>query len=54
MSITVYVPNDSGAVAMGADQVAAAISKQAQNRGLKLISCATALAACTGWNQWLK
>lgn len=34
MSITVYVPNDSCAVSMGADQVAAAISKQAQQRGL--------------------
>jgi formate dehydrogenase iron-sulfur subunit len=36
MSITVYVPSDSCAVAMGADQVAAAISKQAQNRGLEV------------------
>lgn len=34
MSITVYVPGDSGAVSMGADQVAEAISKQAQQRGL--------------------
>ncbi len=36
MSITVYIPNDSCAVSMGADQVAAAISKQAQNRGLEV------------------
>jgi len=36
MSITVYVPGDSGAVSMGADQVAEAISKQAQQRGLSV------------------
>lgn len=32
MSITVYVPCDSGAVSLGADRVAAAISQQAQQR----------------------
>lgn len=36
MSITVYVPCDSGAISLGADRVAAAISQQAQQRGLDI------------------
>jgi formate dehydrogenase iron-sulfur subunit len=36
MSIKVYVPRDSGAVALGADEVAAAITLQAAQRGLDL------------------
>ncbi len=36
MSITVYVPCDSGAVSLGADQVAAAMAQQALARGLDI------------------
>ncbi|MDD5275984.1 MAG: NADH-ubiquinone oxidoreductase-F iron-sulfur binding region domain-containing protein [Methylovulum sp.] len=36
MSITVYVPCDSGAISLGADRVAAAISQQAMQRGLDI------------------
>jgi len=34
MSAIIYVPRDSGAVAVGADEVAAAIASEAQRRGL--------------------
>ena len=36
MSITVYVPCDSGAISLGADSVATAIQQQAQQRGLEI------------------
>ncbi len=36
MSITVYVPCDSGAIALGADRIAAAIAQQAEQRGLAI------------------
>jgi formate dehydrogenase iron-sulfur subunit len=34
MSAVIYVPRDSGAVAVGADEVAAAISREAARRGV--------------------
>ncbi len=36
MSITVYVPCDSGAISLGADRIAATIAQQAQQRGLEI------------------
>ncbi|MDE1942800.1 MAG: NADH-quinone oxidoreductase subunit NuoF [Betaproteobacteria bacterium] len=36
MSITVYVPRDSAALAVGADEVAAALQEQAAKRGAKI------------------
>lgn len=36
MTVTVYVPNDSGALALGAGRIAAAIDKEAQKRGLDI------------------
>jgi formate dehydrogenase iron-sulfur subunit len=36
MSITIYVPCDSGAVALGADRVAKAIAEQAGQRGVEI------------------
>ena len=36
MSITLYVPCDSSAVSLGADRVAAAIAKEAQQRGIAI------------------
>ncbi|MDE1990598.1 MAG: NADH-quinone oxidoreductase subunit NuoF [Betaproteobacteria bacterium] len=36
MSITVYVPRDSAALAVGADEVAAALQEQAARRGAKI------------------
>ncbi len=36
MSITVYVPCDSGAISLGADRIAATIALQAQQRGLDI------------------
>ena len=34
MSYTVYIPGDAGAVALGADRVAAALQKEAEQRGI--------------------
>src|ERR1700709_2345 len=34
--ITIYVPRDSGALALGADETAAAIVAEAQRRGLEI------------------
>ena len=36
MSITVYVPCDSSAVSLGADRIAAAITLEAQSRGIAI------------------
>ena len=36
MSVTVYVPQDSGALSMGANAVAAAIEKEATARGVQI------------------
>ena len=36
MSIKIYVPRDSAALAVGADEVAAALVHQAQQRGVKI------------------
>ena len=36
MSVTIYVPGDSGAVACGADRVAAAITREAASRGVEI------------------
>jgi formate dehydrogenase iron-sulfur subunit len=36
MSITIYIPCDSSAISLGADRVAAAVAREAENRGLEV------------------
>jgi len=54
MSITIYVPCDSSAVSLGADRVAAAITKEAEKRGIAIELIVMVQEACSGWNRWLK
>ena len=41
MTVTVYVPRDAAALALGADAVAAAVATQAKARGADVIAVAT-------------
>jgi formate dehydrogenase iron-sulfur subunit len=54
MSIKVYVPRDSAALAAGADEVAAPLRREARKRGIGLSWCATVRAACSGSSPWSK
>jgi formate dehydrogenase iron-sulfur subunit len=51
-TVTVYVPRDSAATSVGADQVAAAIAWRPQGARSASNSCATARAACCGSSRW--
>ncbi len=53
MTVTIYIPRDSVALALGADEVAAELARQARAaRRRTFTSCATARAAWPGWSRW--
>ena len=53
MSVTIYIPRDSGALALGADKVAKAIEAEiASARRSTSRSSATARAAPISWSRW--
>ncbi len=50
VGMKVWLPLDSAAVALGADEVADALLAEAQARGVPLTLVRTAAAAWSGWN----
>ncbi len=51
MSTRIFVPRDSAALALGADDVAQAIRNEATRRSRRAPWCAMARAGCCGWSR---
>jgi formate dehydrogenase iron-sulfur subunit len=54
MTVTIFVPRDSTALALGANETAAPSPKKQKRAASTSNWCATVRAACSGWNRWLK